>query len=217
MTEQELRELSVAAEKGDAFAQTDLGMCYFRGDGVPKDMEKATEWFRKAADQGEVDAQCILAECCIYGFGVKVNDKEAVAWFEKAAAQGDERAIEELQKIKDGTKLRILNMVLRKEFALEIVAGKKVREYRDSTDYWVRRLCILENPDDTYNIKGYKVFDRVHFYPYNNRWFVDCTLTNIELVDVDEAFLKEYHDEIIAPVGTQLFVLSLGEVVDYKL
>lgn len=37
------------AEKGDADAQYHLGLYYFYGDGVKKDLEKAVFWFTKAA------------------------------------------------------------------------------------------------------------------------------------------------------------------------
>ena len=37
-----------------------LGKLYRDGDGVPKDKEKAAEWFRKAADQGHKEAEVDL-------------------------------------------------------------------------------------------------------------------------------------------------------------
>ena len=33
-------------------AQFKLGVCYYRGVGVPKDREKAVEWLQKSAKQG---------------------------------------------------------------------------------------------------------------------------------------------------------------------
>lgn len=41
------------ADHGDADAQFNIGMKYYRGDGVAKDYGNAAEWFGKAADQGE--------------------------------------------------------------------------------------------------------------------------------------------------------------------
>jgi len=40
------------AEKGDAQAQCNLGLCYEEGAGVAKDAAEAVKWYRKAADQG---------------------------------------------------------------------------------------------------------------------------------------------------------------------
>jgi TPR repeat protein len=41
-----------AAELGYAPAQYNLGYCYKYGDGVPRDLTKSAEWYRKAAEQG---------------------------------------------------------------------------------------------------------------------------------------------------------------------
>ena len=49
-----------AAERGDAEAQYELGMCYARGDGVNKDFAEAVKWWRKAAQQGVQDAKIRL-------------------------------------------------------------------------------------------------------------------------------------------------------------
>ncbi|MCD7798298.1 MAG: SEL1-like repeat protein, partial [Akkermansiaceae bacterium] len=37
------------AEQGDAEAQYELGVCYFKGEGVEKDEKEAVRWYRKAA------------------------------------------------------------------------------------------------------------------------------------------------------------------------
>lgn len=49
-----------AAEKGYAQAQFTLGVCYFNGDDVEKDLSEAVKWYRKAADQGHAEAQNAL-------------------------------------------------------------------------------------------------------------------------------------------------------------
>ena len=38
------------AEQGDAVSQYNLGLAYFRGEGVEKDERQAAGWFRRAAD-----------------------------------------------------------------------------------------------------------------------------------------------------------------------
>ena len=45
-----------SAEQGNAYAQANLGNCYYYGEGVSKDITKAVEWFRKAAEQGNMYA-----------------------------------------------------------------------------------------------------------------------------------------------------------------
>jgi len=49
------------AQKGDAVAEYNLGRLYRAGRGVPQDMARASQWFRKAAHQGLVDAYNTLS------------------------------------------------------------------------------------------------------------------------------------------------------------
>lgn len=80
------------AKKGHAKAQYNLGILYFQGSGVPKDVREAFKWFSKSAKQGYVKAQYHLGLMFFSGEGIKQNDKEAVKWFQKAAEQGDDLA-----------------------------------------------------------------------------------------------------------------------------
>jgi TPR repeat protein len=51
----------LAAEQGDADAQSDLGVMYLRGQGgVAQDYREAEKWFRLAAEQGNADAKKFL-------------------------------------------------------------------------------------------------------------------------------------------------------------
>ena len=52
----ELRLLRALAMQGDASAQFNLGLMYGRGQGVPKSLVQAHEWFKLAADQLDADA-----------------------------------------------------------------------------------------------------------------------------------------------------------------
>ena len=49
-----------ALEQGNVDAQCDLGICYYLGDGVPKNRAKAVELWKKAAAQGNVRAKQAL-------------------------------------------------------------------------------------------------------------------------------------------------------------
>ena len=46
-----------AANQGYACAQSILGDCYYWGNGVKRNYEKAAKWYQKAADQGDKYAQ----------------------------------------------------------------------------------------------------------------------------------------------------------------
>ena len=77
-----------AAEKGNAWAQLQLGQCYESGSGIEKDPKEAVKWYRKAAEQGCAIAQSHLALCYAGGVGVERDEKEELNWERKAAEQG---------------------------------------------------------------------------------------------------------------------------------
>jgi TPR repeat protein len=49
-----LRLWQPLAEQGDVRAQTNLGLMFYTGQGVPQDLAVAVTWYRKAAEQGAV-------------------------------------------------------------------------------------------------------------------------------------------------------------------
>lgn len=51
-----------AAEQGDADAQFNLGVCYDKGQGVPRDDAEALKWICRAAEQGHADAFNLLVQ-----------------------------------------------------------------------------------------------------------------------------------------------------------
>ncbi|MFA7368847.1 MAG: tetratricopeptide repeat-containing serine protease family protein [Kiritimatiellales bacterium] len=85
----DMNNLLQSAEKGDASAQYNLGLCYAKGDGIERDLKEAAKWYLKAAEQGNANAQFNLG--CLFGGGkgVDKNYGEAVNWYRKAADQGD--------------------------------------------------------------------------------------------------------------------------------
>lgn len=52
----------IATYKRDDQAQFYMGMLYFYGEGVEKDVDKAMEWWKKAMRQGNQDAAYRLSE-----------------------------------------------------------------------------------------------------------------------------------------------------------
>ena len=81
-------ETMAEANQGAAYAQSNLGVMYATGEGVPENDAEAVKWYRKAADQGYAIAQFNLALMYDNGEGVPENDAEAVKWYRKAADQG---------------------------------------------------------------------------------------------------------------------------------
>ena len=78
----------VKAQKGDARAQTSVGLAYQKGEGVAKDDVEAAKWYRKAAEQNYATAQVNLANCYKFGTGVEADYPEAYAWYALAANSG---------------------------------------------------------------------------------------------------------------------------------
>lgn len=79
-----LHEWIPLAEAGDSRAQYQLGIMYYRGEGLPQDYDKAALWYRRAADRGDADAQLNLGLMYALGLGLKQSFYEAFKWFELA-------------------------------------------------------------------------------------------------------------------------------------
>ncbi|KAG0012454.1 hypothetical protein BGZ80_011733 [Entomortierella chlamydospora] len=64
------------------------GLSYYKGKDIPKDYQKARDFFLLAANQGHIGAQYILG--CMYqnGYGVTRDCIEAMEWYEMSAEQG---------------------------------------------------------------------------------------------------------------------------------
>ncbi len=86
-----------AAQKGQAWAQADLGTAYELGIGVKKDMTRAAGLYQKAAKQGYAAAQTNLGVLYGTGEGINYDRKAAIYWLKKAAAQGDKIAQDNLK------------------------------------------------------------------------------------------------------------------------
>jgi len=82
------------AEQGIAQAQSNLGVMYHKGEGIPQDYAKAVVWFRKAAEQGIAQAQSNLGVMYGKGEGAPQDYVEAHKWLNLAATTGDKKAIE---------------------------------------------------------------------------------------------------------------------------
>lgn len=108
-----------------------------------------------------------------------------------------------------------LNAPMRKEQALEIINGKKVREYRTYNDFWAQRICVVERADDgVLEATAIKPFKRIHFYPYNNSWSLTCEVKAIVLITVNQEFLDEFGSEVSAKIDDKIFVIRLGNVIE---
>jgi len=89
ITPEQFAEFNQQALQGDAKAQYNLGICYEKGMGMPKDEAKAVELCLKSAKNGLAEAQYMIGYRYLAGAGVARDMAEAVKWFQKAAEQGN--------------------------------------------------------------------------------------------------------------------------------
>jgi eukaryotic-like serine/threonine-protein kinase len=82
-----LNDIIAAANRGDAAAQNALGVKYVAGeDGLPRDDQKAVDWYQKSAQQGFPKGQTNLGDMYLSGRGGLDKDSvEALSWYLKAA------------------------------------------------------------------------------------------------------------------------------------
>ncbi|KVN28534.1 hypothetical protein WJ63_12340 [Burkholderia pyrrocinia] len=74
-------------------AAYDLGLRYFRGDGVRQDSYQALKWMREAAERGDLRAQKALGVFYLFGLEEMGSDaREAEKWLSIAAARGDKES-----------------------------------------------------------------------------------------------------------------------------
>ncbi len=95
----ELKELAGR----DSRAAFDLGLRYFRGDGVEQNSYQAIEWMRKAGERGNLNAQAALGRIYLSGLEEMGPDfQEAHKWLLIAASRGDEESSKLLTQAQEG-------------------------------------------------------------------------------------------------------------------
>ncbi|MBQ7854863.1 MAG: SEL1-like repeat protein [Muribaculaceae bacterium] len=109
------KDLEKKAKSGDVAAQVTVGNTYLNGDGVEKNLKKATKWFylaakagnkeaenallsfhskelEKYAKEGNAEAQFCVGEFYYNGTDVEKDLKKAAQWYDMAVAQEHEKA-----------------------------------------------------------------------------------------------------------------------------
>ena len=90
----------MAAERGNATAQYNLGQFYKQGtSGLTQSSKRAIEYYTLAANQGHAGAQYNLGRMYAIGNGIEQSYSKVREWWTKAAAQGIKEAIEGLKHL----------------------------------------------------------------------------------------------------------------------
>ncbi|PID73282.1 MAG: hypothetical protein CSB33_04750 [Desulfobacterales bacterium] len=102
--EKRISALVSLAEK-DPRAAYDLGLRYFRGDGVRQDSYQAIQWMRTAAERGNLDAQKALGRLYLTGLEEMGPDpQEAEKWLLIASSRGDKASGKLLKEASEARK-----------------------------------------------------------------------------------------------------------------
>lgn len=89
------------AERGNAPAQTYLGLLFETGRGVPQNYTEAAMWYRRAAEQGDSRAQYSLGLLYDRGQGVPRDIVEASKWLNLSTAAAPPPVREARVRIRD--------------------------------------------------------------------------------------------------------------------
>lgn len=140
----------------------------------------------------------------------------------------------------DASPVKTLNLIMKKEFAEQILKGEKKVEFRAFTQHYCDRLydkdvtrfmdyhakdsdALLEYADPL------RVVETIHFHNYNNTWSLDvnCKANTLMVVNQENAdYLREEYgctdfDEVLndlrvrrAKTSPIYFVFILGDVLE---
>lgn len=89
------------AEAGDVEAQNYLGVHYYLGLGVKRDLHKALQWYEKAALQGDPEAQFNYGLMFFNAYGTEHNITTAFKWFYASYRQGNANAERYMNSLAD--------------------------------------------------------------------------------------------------------------------
>ena len=81
------------AEQGDVEAQYNLGVMYYKGEGVSKDYKEAVKWFRLSAEKTYAGSQNNLGGMYYKGQGVPKDYALAHMWFNLSGSNGYKDAV----------------------------------------------------------------------------------------------------------------------------
>lgn len=101
---QAVGHLRMAASRGLASAQHNLGTMYMNGQGLPQDHKEALKLFHIAASQEYSPAHYALGHAFENGLGVPVHLPNAVRWYQSACLHSDgefyDDAVQSLERIR---------------------------------------------------------------------------------------------------------------------
>jgi len=124
--------IHLAAVGNLAEAQYTVGLMDAAGEGTPRKLSDAADWFKKASKQGHLKATILLADMSRDGTGTNVDLIQAARLYRFAAERNDMHSI-----------VSLANAYLR---------GEGVPKSPNDAAFWLRRAAWLGNADGRYRL-----------------------------------------------------------------
>lgn len=128
------------AEAGDVEAQNYLGVHYYLGLGVKRDLRKAFQWYEKAALQGDPEAQFNYGLMFYNAYGTEHNITTAFKWFYASYRQGNPNAERYMNSLADDNLLSPNQIDYAKLQAKQYIANPVVTEQGSEGTLFRNRL-----------------------------------------------------------------------------
>ena len=93
----------------------------------------------------------------------------------------------------NGKQAEAFDLIMRKEFAFDIIEGRKRIEFRNMSQFYLKRFINIsgkgKNEKWTFKDTNY-----IHFHDYGNTWFLDVRICDICLLDLSQESLGIMHE-----------------------
>ncbi len=93
----------------------------------------------------------------------------------------------------NGKLAEAFDLIMRKEFAFDIIEGRKRIEFRNMSQFYIRRFLNIsgKGKDEKWTFKGTSY---IHFHDYGNTWFLDVRICDVCLLDLSKESLDIMHE-----------------------
>jgi localization factor PodJL len=142
--------LRAAAEKGDRFAQFEVGALLTEGTVVEQNFTEAAAWYERSAAQGFAPAQYRLGSLYEGGRGVDRDLDMARLWYQRAAEAGNRMSMHNLASLYAGGELEDQDFAAAAHW-FEEAAGRGLTDSQFNLGMlYARGLGVEQNFEDSY-------------------------------------------------------------------
>lgn len=91
-----IKYYQLACKDSNKYAFYNVGMMYYYGQGVEKDLKKSLQYVKKGAELNDSVSQYWLSMCYLHGIGTDTNKVEYEYWINQSANSGYKEAIKHI-------------------------------------------------------------------------------------------------------------------------